>query len=145
MDGDWQPNYVEEEVQQDNASCDAEDGPVGLRAQVVHANGQEQDDLGTDPLNGTELDVVNVRRERQAEDIDLGKQEVRRGLTVGCDERGPRSRAPPGDDEAEEPSVALASRFGSPEVDRASCWQSRAYFGEDGGGDEDEKACDDIA
>lgn len=114
--GDRKPDHVQEEIQHDDKRGDSEDPLERLRAQVVRADPNKEEHFGQDPLDSSELDIRLIGGKRQPEDVDLGQQEVRGGLAVGCDERGPRGGAPPGNDESEESSIATSTGLGRPAV-----------------------------
>lgn len=101
MNCDGQPNDVEEEVEHDDSSSNTEDGLVRLRIKEVHTNRDEEDALCHNPLDSAKLDVVNVSREVEAKDGDLGEKEVRSSLTVRRDKGRPCGATPPCYDEAE--------------------------------------------
>lgn len=109
-----QPDNVEEEVQHDDSSRQAEYQFIVLRVQVVHAETDEQDHLGHDPLHSAELDVIHVGGVADAENCDLRKQKVGRCLAVGGNEGCPCCCGPPSDDESKQTAEPRASRLSSP-------------------------------
>ena len=56
----WQPDDVEEEVEQDDPGGQTEYPLVSLRIEVVHPDSDKQETLGYNPLDSPEIDVVNI-------------------------------------------------------------------------------------
>lgn len=142
---DGQPDDVEEEVQHDETTRDTKDELVVLWVQVVHADRDEQHSLCHNPLHGSELDVVDISREVDAEDGKLREQVVCCTLRVGGNKGGPCSGTPPCNNETEKATILATTGFSSPKVDRSSSRKSRADLCKNGSRDEDEEASDDVA
>jgi hypothetical protein len=144
-DRDWEPDDIEKEIKYDDVGRRSKDPLVGLRIQVIHADANAEEALRKDPLHGSEPDVGGIGGEVESKDRDFRKQEIRRRLRVRGDESCPCGSAPPSHDESEEPSIATATGFSSPEIDGTSSGERRADLGENGGCDGDEDARYDVA
>lgn len=70
--GDREPDDVQDEVEDDQSCRNSEDPLVRLRVEVIHANCEEENALGDNPLDRAELDVGYVGDERgNAKDREL--------------------------------------------------------------------------
>lgn len=113
----WKPDNVEEEVKHDDTSCQSEDVAVSLGVQVVHSDGNEQEDLGNDPLNRTELYICDIGCEVYAKNGNFGKEEVGCALAVGRKEGSPGGAAPPSNDESKQSTITTSTCFSGPAKD----------------------------
>ena len=109
MNGDRQPDEVEDKVEKDDKGGNPKDCLVSLWVEVVHADGNEEKGFGDDPLNSAKFDIIDIGGKVKAKDGDLGEQEVGGTLAVGGDKGGPGSTTPPGDDETKQSSILAAS------------------------------------
>jgi len=72
-DGYGQPDYVQEKVQHNYACGESENGLVGAGVKVIHADRNEEKNLGHDPLERAELDVRDIGGKIQTKDCNFRK------------------------------------------------------------------------
>lgn len=111
---DREPNHVHQPIKDNDTRGNPEDIFVETRREPVHQDSNCQENLCHNPLNSTEIDIVDVGGEIKIERIDFGEDIVCCSLRIGSTECRPSGRRPPGDDESEQSSVFSSSRFRRP-------------------------------
>lgn len=98
---DGKPDHIHQPIEDNDAGGDPEDIFVETRREPIHQDSNCQENFCNNPLNSTEVNIVDVGGEIKIERIDLGKDVVRCSLRIGSTECRPRGRRPPSDDKAE--------------------------------------------